>query len=208
MRRRITVAALSAACLAGQQSLPAQQPADAVARHRAVYRAVERGLSRYRHAAASMDDLGLERQSAEGGHLEAYCEGAAVRLLVADYYGETGDATDRYYFEHDSLFFVLAEVRRGRPDARTPYPPRTIVERERFYFTGNHLIRWFSTNNRPQNVRSPEAQERAGELLGDARRLRDAMPACEPKYGRLASPKARIAVRSANEPLLPTSGGR
>ena len=159
------------------------QSADAlVARHRAVYTAVERGRPTYEHAVASMDSLGLEQQSTDGGQLEAYCERDTIRLLVADLYGEIGDATYRYYLDHDSLVFVLHESRRGRPDGRNPYPKRTIVERERFYFSTDRLVRWLDKRNGAQPVTSAEARERAKDLLNDVRRLRAVMPACQPKY--------------------------
>jgi hypothetical protein len=129
-----------------------------------------------------MDTLGLERQSTDGGQLEAYCEGDTIRLLVAEYYGETGDAAYRFYLDRDSLLFVLGESRRGRPNGRDPYPKRTIVEQERFYFTADRLVRWLGNKNVPQAVTSPEASERASDLLSDVRRFRAVMAACHPKY--------------------------
>jgi hypothetical protein len=150
--------------------------------HRAAYQVIVRDLPRYRHASADVDSLGLERQSTDGGHLEAYCDGPTLRLLVAEYFGESGDATYRYHFDRDSLFFVLVESRRGTPDGSTPYPPRTIVERERFYFTSDHLIRWLGARNEPSNVGTSEARRRERELLRDAQRLRAVMPACKPKF--------------------------
>src|SRR4051812_9835966 len=114
----IVRAALVAGCFAARQSVQAQATPDPVARHRAAYQVIERNLDRYRHARADMDSLGLERQSADGGRLDAYCEGDRIRLLVGKYFGETGDATYSFYFAHDSLFFALVETRRGRPNGK------------------------------------------------------------------------------------------
>jgi hypothetical protein len=160
----------------------AQRTTDPVARQRTVYEAIERRLREFRRADADMDTLGLERQSTEGGRLAAYCDGPALRLLIADYFGETVAASDRFYFEHDSLFFVLRQSRRGIPDGVHPYPSRTIVEDERFYFNGSHLVRWLGPKNRSQSVTSPDARRQMQEMLADARRLSAAMPACHPKY--------------------------
>ncbi|HXE60297.1 MAG TPA: YciI family protein [Gemmatimonadaceae bacterium] len=128
-----------------------------------------------------MDTLGLERRSTDGGRVQAYCDGDSLRLLVADYYGEIGDATERFYFANDSLLFVLVESRRGRPNGQ-PYPTRTLVEHERFYFSNDRLIRWLGNRNVPHTVTSTEARERATDLLTDARDFKAVMPACRPKY--------------------------
>jgi hypothetical protein len=182
MRSLMLAAALTTAWVSGSSVAAAQAPADPVARHRAAYRIITRDMTGYRHAAADMDSLGLERRSTDGGILEAYCQGAAIRLLVARYHGETGDATYRFHFDHDSLFFVLVDSRRGRPDGTTPYPKRTIVERARYYFTADRLVRWLGAGNKPQAVSSHAATEQETELLGDARRLRAAMTECRPNY--------------------------
>lgn len=170
------------ALVGGASSVGAQRRDDVVARHRSVFASIERDRSGYQHVAASMDTLGLERQSTDGGQLEAYCERDTIRLLVADYYGESGDATYRFYLDRDSLLFVLAESRRGQPNAHDPYPKRTIIEHERFYFSADRLIRWLGPKNVPKRVTSTEARERADELLNEVRRFRAVMPACHPKY--------------------------
>jgi hypothetical protein len=176
------LAAAICTLVASTSPLSAQRGDEAVARHRAVYSAVEHGLSSFQRATATMDTLGLDRQSTDGGRLRAFCQRDTVRLFVADYYGETGDATYRYYLDHDSLIFVLAERRRGRPNGRDPYPKRTIVEHERFYFSVDRLVRWLGNKNIPKRVTSAEARERASDLLTDVRSFKAVMPACHPKY--------------------------
>jgi hypothetical protein len=175
---------VAAACtlVASTSTLGAQRSDDIVARHRAVYSAVEQGLSHFQRAAATMDTLGLDRRSTDGGRLEAFCKRDTIRLFVAGYYGETGDATYRYYLDHDSLIFVLAESRRGRPNGRDPYPKRTIIEHERFYFSGDRLVRWLGNKNVPEKVTSAEARERASDLLKNVRAFKAVMPACHPMY--------------------------
>lgn len=182
MRRTMLVAMAAMSCVTGVRSVDAQRPTVPVARPRATNHVIERGLGRYRRADADMDSLGLEPRSTDGGRLTAYCDGPAIRLLVADYFGESGDATDRFYFDHDSLFFVFSESRRGHPDGKDPYPPRTIVEDERFYFVGERLIRWLDPKGKPQHVTSHDAEEQSRQLLADARRLRAVMPGCQPSH--------------------------
>ncbi|MEO8561825.1 MAG: hypothetical protein ABI601_07100 [bacterium] len=174
--------ALSAMCfpLAGVTS--AQPLSDALSRHRSVYRTIEQNLRRYRHVETDMDTLGLEPRSTEGGRLGAYCDGNTIRLLVAEYYGETGDVSERFYFDRDSLLFVFRQRRRGIPDDKNPYPRRTIFEDERFYFVRDRLARWLGPTNRRRSVSSSAAREETRSLVNDAHRFRAAMPACQPTY--------------------------
>ena len=152
-----------------------------VARHRAVYQRTEQQLSTYRHATADMDSLGLERRSTDGGDVEAFCEGATLRLVVAYYAGETGDAEYRFYFDHDSLLFVYAERRWGRPNGVDPYPPRTHRSEDRFYLRDDRLVRWLGADHRPQPLTTPEAQQRQADLVATAAELRRVMPGCHPQ---------------------------
>jgi hypothetical protein len=181
MRLRLVLLAVAASALSSR-TVRAQAAADPVATHRAAYQLIERSLPRYRQASADMDSLGLERQSADGGNVKAYCDGSTLRLLVADYYGESGDATYRFYFDHDSLFFVFLNSRRGLRSEGNPYPERTIREHQRFYFTDAHLIRWLNPKNISQSLSSASAKRWERELLEDSHRLSAAMPECEPKY--------------------------
>ena len=70
--------------LGGTRSIArAQRPDDLVARHRAVYANIERSRAGYRHAAASMDSLGLEQQSSEGGKLDQASANLWVGAVLA-----------------------------------------------------------------------------------------------------------------------------
>ncbi|HEV7992883.1 MAG TPA: hypothetical protein VGP25_13715 [Gemmatimonadaceae bacterium] len=93
------LAAIALACAATATAASAQSAADPVARHRDLYQSIERDLATYRHAEADMDTLGLERQSTEGGRLQAYCDRDTIRLLIAEYDGETGNLPERFYFD-------------------------------------------------------------------------------------------------------------
>ena len=159
---------------------PAQGADTLVARHRAVYQRTEQQLSSYRHAEADMDSLGLERRSTDGGDVEAFCEGTTIRLLVAYYAGETSNAEYRFYFDHDSLLFVYAELRWGRPNGVDPYPPRTHRSEDRFYFRDDQLVRWIGADHRRQPLTTTEAQKRRADLLATAAELRHVMPGCSP----------------------------
>lgn len=155
---------------------------DPVAHHRAVYQDTERHLPSYLHASAPFDTLGMNDEATEGGHLDAYCNGTTLKLLVAEFNGELGDGVDRLYFDHDSLLFVFSRVNRGIPDGVHPYPRRTIHEEQRYYFADGRLVRWIGIGNRQQSVTSSTARERVSELLAEAARFRAAMPACTPRY--------------------------
>ena len=160
----------------------AQAAKDPVSTIRAEYQKIEQRLSQMTRVSADMDSLGLEQRSVDGGKLTAYCDDGTLRVLVLDLYGETGDATFRYYFARDSLFFVFVESRRGHPGTGNPYPARTIIERERFYFGGDQLIRWLEPNGRARNVQSAEARKQRKELLADASQYSKKMTNCKPRY--------------------------
>ncbi|MEP6689781.1 MAG: hypothetical protein ABJD07_01425 [Gemmatimonadaceae bacterium] len=125
---------------------------------------IERELPTYR-----LDSTDLMDRSAEGGVLSAYRAGDALRKLKAKYYGETGRATDNFYYWRDSLVFVY------RLDERydRTLSGKVIARQEnRYYFDGSHLVRWLGPDGRAVQLSSPEAHEAETQYLKDDRELR------------------------------------
>ena len=81
--------------------------------------------------------------SAEGGTLVAFYEGDALRKLVATYLGESGKASEEYYFWDGQLFFVF------RTDSTYDKPFGTVVrtDENRYYFANARMIRWIDESN-------------------------------------------------------------
>lgn len=176
----ITCLATSILFVATSRLAVAQDADGQVARHRAVYRSVEKNVNLLRRVEATFDTLGVPDQSTDGGLVAAYCDRSAIRLIVVDYIGETGDAQDRLYFDHDSLLFVFQLVERDSPAKHAR--PRSVRSEERFYFSGDTLIRWLGSKNAPQPLNTTAARERSRQWLEAAHLYQRLMRGCHPKY--------------------------
>lgn len=126
------------------------------------YTEVERDLKQCRPVKRD-----LPGESAEGGNLTGYFKDSSLRKLAAQFYGESGQALEEYYFWDSQLFFVL------RTESHYTKPLSGVVKRkteDRFYFDHGKLIQWLGPDKKPV-APGPEAQERGGELLAQARRF-------------------------------------
>ena len=109
----------------------------------------------------------LSGESAEGGELTGYFKETSLRKLSAQFYGESGKALEEYYFWEDQLFFAL------RTESHYTMPLSGVVKiktEERFYFDDGRLIQWLGPDKKPKPP-GPEAQERASELLAQAKKF-------------------------------------
>jgi hypothetical protein len=149
-------------------SLPARGAAGAqgdtaIARIRREYAAVNAQLPRCEHR--QQDVFGM---STEGGTLDVYRCGRAIRKLVATFYGETGQSREEWYLEGGRpFFFFRVEQRYNRPFGR-------VVRRneERLYLRGGTMIRWIGDDG-ARSVTSAEARRQMGELSEEAAELLD-----------------------------------
>ncbi|MGV3663946.1 MAG: hypothetical protein ACO1TE_27490 [Prosthecobacter sp.] len=116
----------------------------------------------------------IEGQSTEGGILTAYYlkgkDKIAVLKLEAIYYGESGKASEEFYFDtHDgSLVFVL------RTDSTYTEPLSGVVKsrtEERFYFTRGELITWIDDARKSVPLPSAASREKTKELFDSVNRL-------------------------------------
>jgi hypothetical protein len=162
MKRILALLALTALhAYAGVFTLPSSVKAhlstDAIESIREHYAEINRNLSRYRKVRKQ-----LPGYSIEGGMLEAYADGQAVRKIVATYYGETGKAVEEFYFWDGQLIFVF------RKDFQydRPLSGKTVSTREnRFYFDNNRLIRWVGESGRQVSSSKQEYSEKQREYL-------------------------------------------
>ena len=146
---------------------PAQRPPRAaedavILRIRAHFTLIERAASTYQ-----CRSLDLEGFSAEGGSLEACYAGRELRRLSATYLGETGRASEQYYFWNDSLEFLFRKVEHyDRPLSGRV----SSTEEERLYWNRGQLIRWLQGKTR-QPLTNAAARERSSEARESARKL-------------------------------------
>jgi len=140
--RLVRLALVLAACaLASAHPIEAQQAVTAtsgdpgaIARIRARFAEIEREAPAYRRTTHELQGFSLE-----GGKLEGFYHGSELRKLAAHHYGESGEATEEYYFSDGRPVFIYVvdlrydELMSGRVRYRTE---------NRYYFDGGRLIRW------------------------------------------------------------------
>lgn len=104
------------------------QPEDPIASIRQHYTEINRGASRYKKVKKELAGF-----SAEGGQLVAYLSGPNIMKMAAIFYGETGRASEDYYYWENKLIFVLRTTYRYSK----PLSGKVVkTEMNRFYFTG------------------------------------------------------------------------
>jgi|GEM_PF-1176731 len=151
LSRLVRPALVLAACtLATAHPVEAQEAVTAtsgepgvIARIRALFAEVEREASTYRRATRDLQGFSLE-----GGELVGFYRGSELRKLAAHHYGETGAATEAYYFSDGRPMFIhIVDVTYDEPlSGRVRY--RT---EDRYYFDGGRLIRHVHTPDPKQD---------------------------------------------------------
>lgn len=140
-------------------------PVQSSATIRARYTAVERELPRCQVVKRELSGYSLE-----GGELTAYFQGGVPRKLVARHFGESGRATEEYYFWQGKLFFVLrTNWNYEKPISQSGSTGRQTRFQQRLYFQNRRLTRWLDDAGRPRPIRSPEAAEIERQYLQSAR---------------------------------------
>jgi hypothetical protein len=141
LSRLVRLALVLAACaLAAAHPIEAQQAVTAtsgdpgaIARIRARFAEIEREAPAYRRTTHELQGFSLE-----GGKLEGFYRGSELRKLAAHHFGESGEATEEYYFSDGRPVFIYVvdmsydELLSGRVAYRTE---------DRYYFDGGRLIR-------------------------------------------------------------------
>ena len=119
--------------------------ADEAAQTRARYVAINKAAPK-----ATIVKRDLQGYSAEGGELTAYFQKGVPLKLIAKYYGETGKATEEYYFWQGRLFFILRTSESYDMSIGDLSTRGKIVARkqERWYFKSGKLWRWIRPENK------------------------------------------------------------
>lgn len=130
---------------------------------RAHYAEINRKAASYRKVKKELSGF-----SAEGGRLLAYFHGPSIMKMSATYFGETGKATEDYYYWEGKLIFVL------QTDYRYDKPLSGKVVRKtenRFYFKDDKLIRWIDENGKQVGTEPPEYHDKMIEFLKSSKHL-------------------------------------
>jgi hypothetical protein len=148
------------------QSRPTgSQTAASIQLIRQQYAAINKGVRRYKKVTKELSGFSLE-----GGELFAYFDGPAIVKIVANYFGESGRASEEYYYRNGKLIFVF---RRDHSYDR-PLSGKVVSTREsRFYFQNDGLVRWINETGKPVPPGMAEFPLKEDEYRETSRKLLD-----------------------------------
>ena len=110
-------------------------------------------------------------ENTEGNEVVKYFSGNEIKKIKAVYYGETGKATDEYYFFNNKLiFYYRAIYRYDVPIYANNGKVKAILSEEtRYYFNGDKMI---LARLNPKRVITPADYQRlTAEIRKEARRM-------------------------------------
>jgi len=158
-----------AVSLIDQVEAQRQDPIEAIRQH---YAQINRSAPNYRKVKKELSGF-----SAEGGEMIAYFHGPTVMKIVATFFGETGKATEEYYYWDGKLIFVFSR------DSRYTKPLSGKVAsttEDRFYFTNDKLIRWIDENGKEVANDSTAYGEKQNEYLKTSKQFFEGARSAKP----------------------------
>lgn len=127
----LLISAFAAGTAANPTKAPQADPIETIRQH---YTQINRSAPNYRKVKKNLSGF-----SGEGGEMIAYFHGPTVMKIVATYFGETGKATEEFYYWDGKLIFVFSKDMRYRK----PLSGKVVSTTEdRFYFNNDKLLRW------------------------------------------------------------------
>jgi hypothetical protein len=147
------------------------------------YAAINRSVRKYKKVKKELSGFPLE-----GGELTAYFNGPRIMKITASYFGESGKATEEYYYWNEKLIFVL---RRDYTYDQPMSGKIVSAQANRFYFDNVRLIRWIDQNRKSKPPGDGEYQAKQQELLETSNQFLKAARSLNPII------EARLTNRSA-----------
>ena len=133
---------------------------------RAHYKEINERVSKYRRAKKELSGF-----STEGGSLAAYLDGDAIVKMIATFYGESGEATEEYYYWEGQLIFVF----RTDSDYDHLLSGKVVhTAQDRFYFNNGVLIRWIDEHAKPVAPDEKTFQAKQNEYLQNSSQFEEA----------------------------------
>ena len=150
--------------IAGPLSVAASpQVQDPIASIRRHYAEINRSTAKYKKVKKELSGF-----STEGGQMVAYSDGPSIMKIAATFYGESGKASEAYYYRDNKLIFVL------RTDYRYNKPFSGKVARttmNRYYFSDDKLIRWIDENGKLVSSDTSEYSDKQREYLDNSKQF-------------------------------------
>jgi hypothetical protein len=139
------------------------QVEESIASIRQHYAQINRSASKYKKVKKDLSGF-----STEGGQMIAYFDGPNIMKIAATFYGESGKASEEYYYWDGKLIFVL------RTDYRynKPLSGKVVKTTEsRFYFNDDKLIRWIDESGKQIASDTSEYAEKQKEYLENSKQF-------------------------------------
>lgn len=150
--------------IAGPLSFAASaQVEESIASIRQHYAQINRNAAKYKKVKKDLSGF-----STEGGQMIAYFDGPNIMKIAATFYGESGKASEEYYYWDGKVIFVL------RTDYRynKPLSGKVVKTTEsRFYFNDDKLIRWIDESGKQAASDTSEYQEKQKEYLDNSKQF-------------------------------------
>jgi effector-binding domain-containing protein len=139
------------------------QVEESIASIRQHYAQINRSAAKYKKVKKDLSGF-----SAEGGQLVAYFDGQNIMKIAATFYGESGKAAEEYYYWNGKVIFVLRTDYRYNKPLSGKVVKTTI---DRFYFSGDKLIRWIDENGKQVTSDAGEYQAKQKEYLDNSKQF-------------------------------------
>jgi hypothetical protein len=150
--------------IAGALSIAAspqrEDPIASISQH---YAQINRSASRYKKVKKDLSGF-----STEGGQMVAYFDGLNIMKIVATFYGETGKSSEEYYYWDNKLIFVLRTDYRYNKPLSGQVVSTTV---NRFYFSGDKLIRWIEENGKQVASDTSEYSDKQKEYIESSKQF-------------------------------------
>jgi hypothetical protein len=150
--------------IAGPLSLAASpQVEESITSTRQHYAQINRSAQKYKKVKKELSGF-----STEGGQLIAYSDGPSVMKIAATFYGESGKASEEYYYWDGKLIFVLRTDYRYNRSLSGKVVQTTL---DRFYFSNDRLIRWIDESGKQVASDTSEYQEKQKDYLDSSKQF-------------------------------------
>ena len=102
-------------------------------------------------------------ESSEGGVLESYYQNEDLKKVVASYFGEMGKLVEEYYFDENTLFFVLTQSYSYDKPMHVEGSKVEKIDENSYYFHQNKLVSWLNPNK--EKVAQSKLNQKESEIL-------------------------------------------
>jgi hypothetical protein len=146
----------------------AQTEEDLVKKIRAKFNSINSNLNNYK-----LIEKDIEGESTEGGTMKAYFENDNLVLLHCEFYGESGNVKEDYYYDNGDLFFMFSVNQRYTSHIMDENNKIASTTENRYYFDKLKMIRWLDKDKKQVSKASTEFKEAADQIMKESGRLID-----------------------------------